>query len=71
MLICRKTTNGNRKPRHRTPKSGQIKTRRKLGEGGPVFRPRRKPSAFAEALLAQVDRVTAYDDAWFAGRPSV
>ncbi|MEM1176788.1 MAG: hypothetical protein AAGM22_00460 [Acidobacteriota bacterium] len=38
--------------------------------GGPVFVPRRKPSAFAESLLAELrDDVTPYDDLWFAGRP--
>ncbi len=43
---------------------------RKLGEGGPVFLPRRKPSALAEQLLAQADQVSAYDDSGLAGRPS-
>ncbi len=74
MLICRKPGrkpgDGDAKPRRGAPKARQIKTGRKLGEGGPVFLPRRKPSAFAEALLAQEKQVTAYDDAWFAGRPT-
>ncbi len=71
MLVCRKSTSGNEKLLQSTPESARNSARRKLGEGGPIFFPRRKPSAFAEAMLAQADRVTAYDDAWFAGRPSI
>ncbi len=69
MLMCRKTTHGDGNPRP-TGTEAQDGKRRKLGEGGPVFFPRRKPSALAEQLLAQADQVTAYDDLWFAGRPS-
>ena len=37
---------------------------------GPVFVPRRKPSAVTEHLLAELRAdVTPYDDLWFAGRP--
>ena len=40
--------------------------------GGPVFIPRRRPSALAEKLLSQPwedERLTAYDAQWFLGRP--
>ncbi|MEM8995979.1 MAG: hypothetical protein AAGF23_14425 [Acidobacteriota bacterium] len=38
--------------------------------GGPVFVPRRKPSALAENLLAELrDDVTPNDELGFAGRP--
>lgn len=38
--------------------------------GGPVFVPRRRPSAIAESLLAELrEDVTPYDEIWFAGRP--
>ncbi len=43
------------------------------GEGGPVFLPPRKLSPQAQALLSsptEGDRVTAYDDIWYLGRPS-
>ncbi len=42
------------------------------GEGGPVFLPPRKLSPLAQNLLsspAEGDRVTAYDDIWYLGRP--
>ena len=42
------------------------------GDGGPVFLPPRKLSPLAQALLsspAEGDRVTAYDDIWYRGRP--
>ncbi len=70
MLVCRKRSNKSGTSRRQNAEPRRGKARRKLGEGGPVFLPRRKPSAFTEALLAQVERVTAYDDLWFAGRPS-
>ncbi len=68
MLVCRKSPHGEAavgQSNSERPEKG-----RKLGEGGPIFFPRRKPSALAERLLAQTDRVTAYDELWFAGRPS-
>ncbi|MDA8017012.1 MAG: hypothetical protein MPN21_06135 [Thermoanaerobaculia bacterium] len=44
-------------------------------EAGPVFVPPRRPSAFARSLLEETaetdDAVTAYDELWFAGRPTV
>jgi hypothetical protein len=47
-------------------------------EAGPVFVPPRRPSAFARRLLQEStaeghadDAVTAYDELWFAGRPTV
>jgi len=47
-------------------------------EAGPVFVPSRRPSAFARRLLeestgnaAADDAVTAYDELWFAGRPTI
>ncbi len=68
MLVCRKGSNGKGAER-RNEDARRAQAPRKLGEGGPVFLPRRKPSALGEALLAATDRVTAYDDIWFAGRP--
>jgi hypothetical protein len=72
MLICRKSAKGDDlSPRtDRQPQRGE--RRRRLGEGGPVFLTRRKPSAFAEQLLARdaAEPVTAYDELWFAGRPT-
>ncbi len=70
MLVCRKSSDGETGTQHDSAER-RIAGPRKLGEGGPVFFPRRKPSALARALLAQTDRVTAYDELWFAGRPSV
>ena len=74
MVVCRKSARGVEQPRPTAVKSnGGVDRRSRLGEGGPVFLPRRRPSAMAEALLAQameVGGVTAYDDVWFAGRPS-
>ncbi len=70
MVVCKRDSNGRREPR---PAPESVNDRRsRLGEGGPVFLPKRKPSALAETLLADIDResVTAYDDVWFAGRPS-
>ena len=43
------------------------------GDGGPVFLPPRKLSPQAQALLsspAEGERVTAYDDIWYQGRPT-
>ncbi len=70
MLVCRKSSKVDSAARQEGagPRRGGV--RRRLGEGGPIFLPRRKTSALAEALLATSERVTAYDDLWFAGRPS-
>ncbi len=70
MLICRKSAKDDDTERR---KDRLPRRRRRLGEGGPVFLPRRKPSAFARQLLARdaAERVTAYDELWFAGRPTV
>lgn len=44
-------------------------------QAGPVFVPPRRPSAFARQLIQESagtgDAVTAYDELWFAGRPTV
>ena len=44
-------------------------------QAGPVFVPSRRPSAFARQLIDESgemdDSVTAYDELWFAGRPTV
>ena len=71
MLICRKSAKDGDTGRHGNRQARRGTRRRNLGEGGPVFLPRRKPSAFAEQLLASgaAERVTAYDELWFAGRP--
>ena len=76
MLVCKRSSNGNAEPRRSAPESTTSRTdrRSRFGEGGPVFLPRRKPSAIAETLLAyttDAGQVTAYDDLWFAGRPSI
>ena len=71
MLVCRKGSKRDSTPQPETPRRRRGNGSRKLGEGGPVFLPRRKPSPLAQALLVEADRVTAYDDQWFAGRPSV
>jgi len=69
MLICKRSSNGKVEPR-KAPESVAGR-RSRLGEGGPVFLPKRKPSPLAETLLAATaEPVTAYDDVWFAGRPS-
>ncbi len=70
MLVCRKGSDSYGISQQSDSQTERGKRARKLGEGGPVFFPRRKPSALAEQLLAQSDRVTSYDDDWFAGRPS-
>ena len=76
MLVCKRSSNGSREPRRSAPESTDRRHghRSRLGEGGPVFLPRRKPSAIAEALVAgapDAGPVTAYDDLWFAGRPAL
>ncbi len=71
MLVCRKSSNSQGVSQVGDSQTDRGKRSRKLGEGGPIFFPRRKPSALAEQLLAQTDRVTSYDDHWFAGRPQI
>lgn len=68
MVICRKGTRRSEGaaagPKGR-PSNGHR-------QGGPVFFPPRKPSPFAQALLAKSvegSSVTAYDDLWYLGRP--
>jgi hypothetical protein len=42
------------------------------GQGGPVFLPPRQLSPVARAILstpAENERVTAYDELWYRGRP--
>lgn len=42
------------------------------GRGGPVFLPPRQLSPLARTLLSKPfagERVTAYDDLWYLGRP--
>ena len=68
MLVCRKNTNDG--AGHDVSETSQELVKRKLGEGGPIFLPRRRPSAFTEKLLSEAGHVTAYDDLWFGGRPS-
>ena len=70
MLICRKSAMDE--SRRRADRQPRLMERPRLGEGGPVFLPRRRPSAFAQELLARdaAERVTAYDELWFAGRPT-
>ncbi len=72
MVVCRKSQNGHEP--HLSPPSAQARGGR-TQRGGPVFVPRRKPSPLAEALLNQPpvasERVTAYDERWFQGRPCV
>ncbi len=76
MLVCKRSPDAAARdavpapeaPERRPGEGGSAFTAR---QGGPVFVPRRKPSALAEALLAEDgERVTAYDETWFAGRPA-
>ena len=76
MLVCKKSPKAGGETRRRSDGAPQERPhgRSGPGEGGPVFLPRRKPSAIARALLAQgaeSERVTAYDELWFAGRPAI
>lgn len=53
-----------------------IGQRRKLDEreGGPVFPRRRRLSAAARRILEtplENERITAYDEIWFTGRPVI
>jgi len=73
MVVCRK----DQDPAEQGPSpaersnGGRNARRALLGQGGPVFWPRRKPSPLAQALLvsaASADHsVTAYDDLGFTG----
>ncbi len=64
----------SKKETTRTNGSPVVRRERSVyGEGGPVFLPPRKLSPQAQALLSsppEGDRVTAYDDIWYLGRPS-
>ncbi|MEO1369551.1 MAG: hypothetical protein AAFX50_20415 [Acidobacteriota bacterium] len=60
MVMCRPALNAS--DEQATPAASR--------NGGPVFVPRRKPSALAENLLAELrNDVTPYDELGFAGRP--
>ena len=54
MLVCKKSMDRNGQPRNLTagPLDRIGGARSGLGDGGPVFLPRRKPSAIAQSLLA-------------------
>ncbi len=75
MLVCKRSPDAAARdavpapeaPERRPGEGGSAFATR---QGGPVFVPQRKPSALAEALLADGERVTAYDAKWFAGRPA-
>ena len=67
MLVCRKSSNG---AGHDAFETSREVVKRKLGEGGPIFLPRRRPSAFTEKLLSEAGHLTAYDDRWLDGRSS-
>jgi hypothetical protein len=64
------------KTRTAAPSADEVRDdggQRGYGDGGPVFIPARKPSPLARTLLASAGdgaRVTAYDEIWYAGRPS-
>ena len=59
MVMCRPGQNGQESP-----------VAESQNTGGPVFVPRRKPSALAETLLDELrSDATPYDELWFAGRP--
>ena len=52
MLICRRSSNGHGSQAP-DPKLRRAGRESRIGGGGPVFLPRRKPSAIAEKLLAE------------------
>ncbi|MCP3957480.1 MAG: hypothetical protein GY719_06475 [bacterium] len=73
MLVCRKGSSGSGREISGPERESAGRSSR-VGEGGPVFLPRRKPSAITEAIMADAvdgDRVTAFDEIWYAGRPVV
>lgn len=69
MLMCSK--DAPRSPR--SPAAGNgARPGSDYGDGGPVFVPSRELSPMARALLsapAGDERVTAYDELWYLGRP--
>ncbi len=67
MLVCRKSAKADGDSRRAKLEAQNPATtgRSRIGVGGPVFLPRRKPSAIARNLLAGVDqdeRLTDYDE---------
>ncbi|MCP4654855.1 MAG: hypothetical protein GY856_05480 [bacterium] len=73
MVACRKDQNPAEQPAGYPAERSNGGRNASLGQGGPVFLPRRKPSRLAQALLvsaASADHsVTAYDDLGLIGRP--
>lgn len=73
MVVCRKSSSGA------GPSGAEVAERdragaSRVGEGGPVFLPRRKPSAITEAIMADTgagDRAAALDEIWPTARPVV
>ena len=53
MLICRRSSNGHGPTQAGDPKLRRAGRESRIGGGGPVFLPRRKPSAITEKLLAE------------------
>jgi len=71
MVVCRKNETEESRNRPRTAEGGRS---RRAEPGGPVFLPRRKPSALVQAMMAlpdELDRITAYDEQWYARRPRI
>ncbi len=69
MVMCSKDA-----PRAATPPAAEgngARRRNGYGDGGPVFVPSRELSPLARALLSSPadERVTAYDEIWYLGRP--
>ena len=58
MLVCKKSSKCDGISKQADSRIQRGVGRRKLGEAGPVFLTRRKPSAFALELLAQADPVS-------------
>lgn len=62
MVICEKDES----------RTAAAEPRRVSGQGGPVFLPPKKLSPIASAILStplETERVTAYDELWYLGRP--
>ena len=61
MVVCKRSSNGAGELRQAAPESsnGKAGHKSRLGEGGPVFLPRRKLSAISEALLAAAPKTSA------------
>ena len=73
MLVCRRSPSAgeSRSNGEAVPETAANGAR--LGHGGPVFLPPRKPSAIGKRLLAhaiQPEPATPYDDLWLVGRPT-